>query len=143
MQHLLQAFLPKQHLMVVWLNRAMIVLCEGFCYIKDIRIYIVIWIIYNNVATEITCLQKNMVALQNLALSENSAALWIHPPPPLSFWNLAPKAIFFSAPPPSLSFCQGVHLWLSLEVIFVTHTENLSVVRNDTQGPQKYRHHCK
>ena len=27
------------------------------------------------------------------------------------------------------------------EVIFVTLTENLSVITNDTQGPQKYPHH--
>ena len=31
--------------MFVWLNRAMIVLCQGFCYMKDINIYIVIQII--------------------------------------------------------------------------------------------------
>ena len=30
-----------------------------------------------------------------------------------------------------------------LEVIFVTLTENSSVVTNDTQGPQKYQHHRK
>ena len=29
MQHLLEAFLPKQNLMVVWLNRVMYVLCQG------------------------------------------------------------------------------------------------------------------
>ena len=40
----------------------MIVLCQEFSYIKDIRIYIVTWIINNNVATEITRLHKNMVA---------------------------------------------------------------------------------
>ena len=61
--------------MVVWLNRTMIVLCQGFCYIKDIRISIVIWIINNNVATEITCLQKNIVALKNLA------PLWVFSSP--------------------------------------------------------------
>ena len=48
MQHLLQAFLPKQNLMVVWLNRAMIDLCQGFCYIKDIRVYIGIHSDMNN-----------------------------------------------------------------------------------------------
>ena len=42
MQHLILSFLPKQHLMVVQLNRGMIVLCQLFCYIKDIRINIVI-----------------------------------------------------------------------------------------------------
>ena len=49
----------------------MIVLCQVFCNIKDIRIYIVIWIINNNVVTETTRLQKNMVALENLAPSKN------------------------------------------------------------------------
>ena len=29
------------------------------------------------------------------------------------------------------------------DVIFVTLTENLSIVTNDTQGPQKYPHHWK
>ena len=29
------------------------------------------------------------------------------------------------------------------DVIFVTLTENLSIVTNDTQGPQKYTHHWK
>ena len=102
MQHLLQAFLLKQYLMVVWLNGVMIVLCQGFCCIKDIRIYIVIWIINNNVGTEITCFHKNMVALQNLVHSEKLAPtipLRIQSPlivrSPLSFSNLAPKAIFF------------------------------------------------
>ena len=51
----------------------MIVLCQGFCYIKDIRIEIVIWIINNNVVTEITRFRKNMVARENLAPSENLA----------------------------------------------------------------------
>ena len=32
MQHLLHAFLQKQHLMVVWLSRCMIVLCQGFLH---------------------------------------------------------------------------------------------------------------
>ena len=70
----------------------MIVLCQGFCYIKDIRIYIVIRIIDNNVVTEITRLQKNIVALENLASSENlapPAPLRTYPPlivkPPLAF----------------------------------------------------------
>ena len=72
MQHLLQAFLPKQHLMVVWLNRAMTVLYQEFYYIKDIRKYIVTWTINNNVATEIIRFQKNMVASsRELAPSEN------------------------------------------------------------------------
>ena len=114
MQHLLQAFLPKQHLMIIWLNRAMTVLCQGFCYIKVIRIYIEIWIIYNNFATEITRLQQNMVALKNLASSENLA-----PPAPLRiqlqpnskallrFWNVASKARFFQPPHPPLPTCQG------------------------------------
>ena len=44
-QHLLQVFLPKQHFMFVWLNRAMTVLCQEFCYIKDTSICIVIQII--------------------------------------------------------------------------------------------------
>ena len=41
MQHLLQAVQPNQHLMVVWINRAIIVLCQGFYYIKNIKVYIV------------------------------------------------------------------------------------------------------
>ena len=113
---------------IVWLNRAMIILCQGFCYIKDIRIYIVIWIIYNNVFTEITCLQKNMVALQNLDLSKNLAPLAPLRIQPLlivrshfSFWNLAPQALFFQ--PPSLlpgmkgagrgSVCYAMHMMTS------------------------------
>ena len=76
MQHLLQAFLPKQYLMIVWLYRTIIVLSQRFCYIKAIRIYIVIWVIYNNVPTEITRLQKNIVAPQNIALSEDLAPPW-------------------------------------------------------------------
>ena len=31
---ILQAFVPKQHLMVVWLNRVIIVLSQEFCYKK-------------------------------------------------------------------------------------------------------------
>ena len=124
MQHLLQAFLPKQHLMIIWLNRAMTVLCQGFCYIKVIRIYIEIWIIYNNFASEITRLQQNMVALKNLASSENLA-----PPAPLRiqlhanskallrFWNVASKARFFQPPHPTFARGQrGVHSMLSLVV---------------------------
>ena len=84
MQHLLQAFLTKQNLIVVWLNKAIIDLCQGFCSIKDIRVYIVIWIIYKNVATEIAWLQKNMAALQNLAPSENLS-------PPCPSENSAPS----------------------------------------------------
>ena len=56
----------------------MIVLCQGFCYIKYIKLHIVIWIIYNNVTTEITGLQKNMVAHENPTPSDNLA-----PPAPL------------------------------------------------------------
>ena len=116
MQNLLQAFLPKQHLMIIWLNRAMTVLCQGFCYIKVIRIYIEIWII--------TRLQQNMVALKNLASSENLA-----PPAPLRiqlhanskallrFWNVASKARFFQPPHPTFARGQrGVHSMLSLVV---------------------------
>ena len=91
MQHLLQAFLPKQHLMVVWLNRVIIILCLRFCYIKDIRIYIMIWIIHSNVATKITHLQKNIVALKKPTTPSPDSKV------PLSFWNLAPKATFFLA----------------------------------------------
>ena len=40
-QHLLYAFLPKQHFIFVWPNSVMIVLCHRLCYIKDIGIYIV------------------------------------------------------------------------------------------------------
>ena len=47
--------------------------CQQFFYIKNIRICIMIWIIY--VATERTFFQKNMVALQNLTPSENLAPL--------------------------------------------------------------------
>ena len=70
------------------------------------RMYIVMGIINNNVATEITYLQKNMVALKNLSPSKNLAPTYplrVHSP--LIFGNLAPKAIFFSAPYPP--FCQG------------------------------------
>ena len=107
-QHLLQAFLPKQHLMAVWLSRAIIVLYHRFCHIKDVRRKIVIWIIYNNVATETKRLQENMFALENLAYSENLAppcSSENSSPPlivkaPLSFWNLAPIAFFRALPPP-------------------------------------------
>ena len=100
--------------MVVWQNRTMIVLCQEFCYIKNIRIYIVTWIINNNVASEITCLQKNMVAnngestpSENLAPScpsQNSAPLIV------SFWNLAPHSHFFSSFP-LLPWGRGWILW--------------------------------
>ena len=107
-QHLLQAFLPKQHLMAVWLSRAIIVLYHRFCHIKDVRRKIVIWIIYNNVATETKRLQENMFALENLAYSENLAppcSSENSSPPlivkaPLSCWNLAPIAFFRALPPP-------------------------------------------
>ena len=49
------------------------VLCQGFCYIKNIRI--------NNVATKTTFLQKNIVSFKNPAPSENSAPLIVSPPP--------------------------------------------------------------
>ena len=61
----------------------MIILCQEFCYIKDIRIYLVIWIINNNVVTEITRFQKNIVALKNL----------------VPFKNLAPPALLKTQPP--------------------------------------------
>ena len=48
----------------------MIALYQTFSYIKDIRIYIVRWIISNNVATEIICMKKTMVALEDLAPSK-------------------------------------------------------------------------
>ena len=87
----------KKHLLFVLLNRAMIVLCQGFCYIKGIRIHIVIWIIRiinNTVATDITRLQKNMVALKNLASSENLA-------PPSTSENSVPASPLDSKAPPS------------------------------------------
>ena len=65
------------------------------------------WVIDNNVATEITHFQKSMAALQNLAHSENlapNAPLRIPP----SFWNLAQES-FLSAPPP-LSLATRVHI---------------------------------
>ena len=49
------------------------VLCQGFCYIKNIRI--------NNVATKTTFLQKNIVSFKNPAPSENSAQLIVSPHP--------------------------------------------------------------
>ena len=49
------------------------VLCQGFCYIKNIRI--------NNVATKTTFLQKNIVSFKNPAPSENSVPLIVSPPP--------------------------------------------------------------
>ena len=73
--------------MVLWLNRAaMIVLFQGFCYIKYIKIYIVLWImiITQCCHRNLTRLQKNMVALENLAPSESLAPptpLHIQPPP--------------------------------------------------------------
>ena len=36
-----------------------------------------------------------------------------------------------------------VHEIPIFEVIFVNLTENLSVITNDNQGPQKYPHHLK
>ena len=102
MQHLLQAFLPKQNLMVVWLNKAMIDLCQGFCYIKDIRLYIMIQII------KIMLHRNNMVAEKHGSSSESSSLwefssplpLWEFSPllivrSPLRFWNLAPRAMLF------------------------------------------------
>ena len=65
---------------------------------------------YNNVATEITRLQKNMAALETLASTKNLA-------PPCPSENSGPpdskpsplphKAIFFSAPPSPPSFLPG------------------------------------
>ena len=86
----------------------MIILCQGskiFC-IKDIRIYVVIRIINNNVATEITLLQKNSSSKESSPIwefnspcpSENLTPLDSNYPP-LSFWNLASKAIFFAVLP--------------------------------------------
>ena len=88
------------------------------------RMYIVMGIINNNVATEITHLQENMVALKNLSPSKNLAPTYpliVHSP--LSFENLAPKAIFFSAPPlpPIPPFVRGggCILWvIRLQEIF-------------------------
>ena len=60
--------------MAVCLNSAMIALYQAFGYIKDIRIYIVIWIINYNVATEIIHMKKTMVALESLAPSKNLAS---------------------------------------------------------------------
>ena len=74
---------------------------EDSTIIKDIRIYIVICIIYNNVAIEITRLQKNMVALRICGLQAPPAPLWIQPslivrlPPQLL--KSSTKAIFFSS----------------------------------------------
>ena len=59
--------------MVVWLNKAMTVLYQGFCYIKNIRIYMVIWTINNNAATDVTHMQKIMVAFENLVRSQGLA----------------------------------------------------------------------
>ena len=52
----------------------------------------------NNVATEITCFQKNMVALENQPSSENL----VHPTPYplLHLLNLVPKPYFFFSPDP-------------------------------------------
>ena len=61
--------------MVVWLTRVITVLCQVFCSIKDIRIYVVTEIINNNVDTKITRLQKKMVALENLVSSEDLSFL--------------------------------------------------------------------
>ena len=142
MQNLLQAFLPKQHLMIIWLNRAMTVLCQGFCYIKVIRIYIEIWIIYNNFASEITRLQQNMVALKNLASSENLAPpallrtqLQPNSKALLRFWNVASKARFFQPPhapppphPPFARVKRGVHSMLSLVVTTLSAVDVANVL---------------
>ena len=93
--------------MFVWLNRAMIVLCQGFCYMKDISIYIVIQIINTFV--------------EKLASPQESTPFWkcsspipfdISDPPDSkpqedpSFWILASKAMFFLA---SAHFTGGMH----------------------------------
>ena len=84
----------------------MIVSCQGFCYIKDIRIYIVIWIINNNVDTKITRSQKNIVALKNLAplrtylrLSLRECSTPDRKVPPSAFEIYSPKPFFFCQPP--------------------------------------------
>ena len=82
--------------MVVWLNRAVIVfLCPEFCYFKDIKIYIVSWIINNNPATEITHLQKNMVA----SPQESSPLREFSSPSPSQ--NSAPPPLPLPLPPDS------------------------------------------
>ena len=53
----------------------MIVLYQGVCYIKDIKVYKVMLIV---IVTEITRLPKNIVVLENLDPSKNLA-----PPAPL------------------------------------------------------------
>ena len=83
-----------------------------------------IWTINNNGATEITRLQKNMVALEILAPSEN-----LSPPPLLKFWNLTPKTIFFSAPSPP--FSRGVHSMPKLNFfVKLENTRNLTFLEN-------------
>ena len=79
--------------------------------IKDIRKYIVIWIINNKVATEISRLQENMVALENLDLSENLAP---SSPLPLGSTLLksSPQSHFFQPPLPiSRGYILCLLLW--------------------------------
>ena len=98
-------------------------------------------IINNNVATEITYLQKNMVALKNLSPSKNLAPTYplrVHSP--LIFGNLAPKAIFFSAPYPP--FCQGRGVYSmgytssrNLQAVFKMSSKRLQdVLQRSLQG---------
>ena len=70
----------------------------------------------NNVATEITRFQKNMVALENLPSSKNLAhptPLIIHPPPdnklPPQLLKSNPKTILFFSPHPFARGGEGVH----------------------------------
>ena len=74
-QHLLYAFLPKQHFIFVWPNSVMIVLCHRLCYIKDIGIYIVI--------------QKVNTFAEKHGSPQESSPLWEFRPSKVS-------AIFFS-----------------------------------------------
>ena len=113
MQHLLQAFLPKQYLMVLWLNKAMIDLCQDFW------VFVVTLIIYK------CCHRNNMVAekhgspRQNLSPSENLASPCpsensSHPDskvPPQLLKSSPQSHIFFNPLPPiPHPYCQdGVH----------------------------------
>ena len=84
--------------------------------LKDIRKYLVIWIINNNVATEITRLQKKYGSTResSLLLEFYSVPLGIQPTlpgsevPPWAFEIYAPKPYFFPAPSrflPGGAFC--------------------------------------
>ena len=93
--------------MFVWLNRAMIVLCQGFCYMKDISIYKVIQII-NTFVDKIGSPQESIPfwKFSSPIPFDISDPLDSKPQEYFSFWNLASKAIFSK---PLLTLQGGMH----------------------------------